>query len=184
MSPSVIDCPPSRPAPLPALRRRCNLVKENVANREWRGEEGWVTRGLSGRVRGVGMVWECPLGVRASSQMGRANRRLSRQMPHPVGGYRKHSRCKRLTQQGSAGQESVRPHLPSPSVSAGGTNLFQHPRMDKCETCHARQKVSDHTWHGSDGTFTRLCWCWYASLGSWNQTCSFVFFWFRIFPWC
>lgn len=125
---------------LSSPQRRCNSVKENVANKEpgkrGGGEEAraasWFIR--PGQRCGNALGTSVPAQSAAADGQSRQASLLGR-APHPVS-----SQCKRLTQPGSKGSGVSRatrpapPHL-TPPPPAGGTNLFQQPEVDKCETC-------------------------------------------------
>lgn len=98
---------------LSSPQRRCNSVKENVANKEpgkrGRGEEGraasWFIR--PGQRCGNALGTSAPAqSVAADGQSRQAS--LQGRAPHPVS-----SRCKRLTQPGSKGSGGSRATLPT-----------------------------------------------------------------------
>lgn len=131
---------------LSSPQRRCNSVRVNVANKEpgKRGEErkdelaSWFIR--PGQRCGNALGTSAPAqSVAAAGQSRQAS--LRGHTSHPVS-----SRRKRLTQPGSKGPR-VSPATPPPPA-AGGTNLFQHPKVDKYETC---RRFRQDCW-----TFTRF----------------------------
>lgn len=131
MSASVIDCPTFPASPQP----RRNSLKEKVANKE-PGEGEGVGGGRRGGFYPAGSeVWERSGKVRWGSKRGgrwaEPTGVSPGRAPLPVS-----SRCKRLTQPGSEGSEWDGSTATQPAPPpAGGTNLFLHPEVDKCETC-------------------------------------------------
>lgn len=140
---------------LSSPQRRCNSVKENVANKEpgkrGRGEEGraasWFIR--PGQRCGNALGTSAPAqSVAANGQSRQAS--LRGRAPHPVS-----SRCKRLTQPGSKGSGGSRATQPAPP------HLTHPPPPQPVEQTCSNTPRWTNAKHAvafcrTDGTFARI----------------------------